>query len=825
MKQIHLLCNAHLDPVWLWQWEEGVTEAISTFRTACDLLDEFEELQFNHNESVLYEWVKEYDPATFERIKAHVAAGRWHIMGGWFIQPDCNMPAGESFVRNIQRGRRFFKKEFGKVPTTAINFDSFGHTKGLVQILNQAGYDSYLVYRAGRAHSIPESDFIWKGLGDAEILVHRSDKGYNSVLGKVAPELEEYLKKYEKEPVTLFLWGVGDHGGGPSRKDLNDLRELFKAHPEYEFIHSNPETYFSKLRELKVPLPAWDQGLNPVCDGCYTSQVRVKQRHRRLENELYSAEKMAAAAELLTGAAYPRDTFKQAEYDLLFSEFHDMLPGSDIKEAEEDTLRLLDHGLELMAREKVRSTIALSAGQEQVHAGCSTVMVVNPHPFAYDGLFELETSMPAQNWDDIFYYPQCSINGVPVPTQYEFERNHFAIDWRKKAVIRAKLPASSLSRVDVSFVATPKRPEYEPLLPNDRFSFERDYVFDNGKMRFVLNLTTGLVDSLSVDGRQILGEGSMALVAYEDSFNPWGLDPRGRGKRPFRLMTDTEATAFCKLVKLGKPIHVIEDGPIRTVIEVLFTMHGSDAYLRYKLPKEGAEFEVEAGVYWNEKEMLLKLEMNSAIQDPTYFGQVPFGLEELTKNEEVVSQKWQALVGSDSALSVMGNGGYGSRLQGNTLSLTLLRSAVHSAAHCQNLRTLEEERFVPRMDQGEFMVKWAFQAGGPEILDGISNRALAWNEKPYALPFNPSGYGEKPGTLYEITNPAVVVSALKKQEDGEGYILRLYESEGKPQQAEIVFPALDVRAQIDLKPFELATFRLDPKERKLERTALLEMGE
>ena len=137
MKQIHLLCNAHLDPVWLWQWEEGVTEAISTFRTACDLLDEFEELQFNHNESILYEWVKTYDPALFERIKAHVKNGRWHIMGGRFIQPDCNMPSGESLVRNIQRGRRFFKREFDAEPTTAINFDSFGHTKGLVQIQTQ----------------------------------------------------------------------------------------------------------------------------------------------------------------------------------------------------------------------------------------------------------------------------------------------------------------------------------------------------------------------------------------------------------------------------------------------------------------------------------------------------------------------------------------------------------------------------------------------------------------------------------------------------------------------------------------------------------------
>ena len=822
MKQIHLLCNAHLDPVWLWQWEEGVTEAISTFRTACDLLEEFEQFTFNHNESILYEWVKEYDPTLFERIRGFVVAGRWHIMGGWFIQPDCNMPSGESLVRNIQRGRRFFKKEFGKEPTAAINFDSFGHTRGLVQVLKQAGYDSYLVYRAGKAHSIPESDFVWKGLGDAQIVVHRSDKGYNSVLGKAAPELEEYLKKYAHEPVTLFLWGVGDHGGGPSRKDLKDLGELFRSHPEYAFVHSTPETYFRKLRELKVPLPEWDQGLNPVADGCYTSQIRVKQKHRQLENALYSAEKMASAAEIQTGAPYPSETFRQAEYDLLFSEFHDILPGSDIKEAEEDALRLLDHGLELMAREKVRSTLALSAGQEKVKEGCSTVMLVNPHPFPYEGLFELETSMPAQNWDDIFYYPQCSINGEPVPTQYEFERNHFAIDWRKKAVIRAKLPAASLSRADIFFVPTEKRPEYPSLLPGEAEPFERDYVFDNGTLRFVLNLSTGLIDSLQADGKQILREGSMALTAYEDSFNPWGLDPRQKGRRSFRLMTDAEATAFCGLKKMGKAIHIIEDGAVRTVIEALFTMNGSDAYLRYKLPKEGSSFEVEAGVYWNEKEMVLKLELNSAIQDADFTGQVPFGRDTLYQGEEAVSQKWLAVNGKDRALAVMGDGGYGSSLRGNVLGLTVLRSAVHSAAHCQKLRTLEEERFVPRMDQGERIFKWVFEAGGPQLTEGICNRALAWNEKPYALPFNASGNGEKPGILYTIDNPAVVVSALKKAESGDGYILRIYESEGKPQQANILFPGLDIREEIALKPFEIMTCLLSSKTRTLVKTQLLE---
>ena len=817
MKQIHLLCNAHLDPVWLWSWEEGVTEAISTFRTVCGLLEEFEELEFNHNEAILYEWVKTYDPALFARIQKWVAAGRWHIMGGWYLQPDCNMPRGESIVRNMQRGRRFFKKEFGQEPTTAINFDSFGHSRGLVQLFRQAGYDSYIVYRAGKAHAIPESDFLWKGFNDAEIVVHRSDKGYNSVLGHVAGELAEYVDKYAHEPVTLFLWGVGDHGGGPSRKDLRDLRQLFQKRSDLEFVHSSAEGYMRALRKLSPALKPWSEGLNPVADGCYTSQIRVKQKHRMLENELYSAEKMASAAELTVGRPYPADIFRQAEYDLIFSEFHDALPGSAIKRVEEETLRLMDHGLELMAREKLSSALALSAGQEPLKEGCSTVLVYNPHPFDFDGLLEFETGMPAQNWDPIFYYPQVDVNGESVPTQCEMEENHFAIDWRKRAVIRAHLPASSMSRLDVRFRPTEKRPTYEPIADQPAFQF------DNGDMQVTINMATGLIDRFAAGGREIFGKDSMQLAAYDDSFNPWGLERKIKGRRPFRLMTDAEGSAFSGLKYMAPPIRVIEDGPVRTVVEALFTMHGSDAYVRYLLPKKGAEFDVEAGVYWNEKEMYLKLEMESALENPRFVGQVMFGEDTLYSGEEVVSQRYLALADASRAVSVMGDGGYGSSLRGNRLGLTVLRSAAHSAAHCKDLRALEETRFVARMDQGERIFHWRVSAGSPDLMKGIANRALQYNEKPYVFSFNPSGAGKKPEKALLIDNPAVAVSAFKKAESGRGYILRLYEADGAAQTARVRLPKFGVDQEIALKAYEIATYAVYPQEGRMEKTSLLEM--
>ena len=146
-KNLHLICNAHIDPVWLWEIGEGIAETLSTFRVAADFCEDYDGFVFCHNEAMLYEWVEKNDPALFKRIQKLVAAKKWHIMGGWYIQPDCNMPSGESFVRQILHGRYYFMEKFGAEPKTAINFDAFGHSRGLVAIMKKAGFDSYIFCR------------------------------------------------------------------------------------------------------------------------------------------------------------------------------------------------------------------------------------------------------------------------------------------------------------------------------------------------------------------------------------------------------------------------------------------------------------------------------------------------------------------------------------------------------------------------------------------------------------------------------------------------------------------------------------------------------
>ncbi|MGZ5513948.1 MAG: glycoside hydrolase family 38 N-terminal domain-containing protein [Candidatus Aminicenantales bacterium] len=171
---VHLICNAHLDPVWQWRWDEGASEALATFRNAVDILDEHPSLIFCHNEAVLYQWTERLDPALFDDIRRLVKAGRWAISGGWFIQPDVNLPCTESLVRTIAEGRRYFRERFDAAPRVAYNFDSFGHSGGLPQILRLAGYEMYVHMRPQADElALPADLYRWRGVDGTTILAYR----------------------------------------------------------------------------------------------------------------------------------------------------------------------------------------------------------------------------------------------------------------------------------------------------------------------------------------------------------------------------------------------------------------------------------------------------------------------------------------------------------------------------------------------------------------------------------------------------------------------------------------------------------------------------
>ena len=814
MGSIHLVCNAHLDPTWLWQWEEGAAAAIGTFRAAAEFCEEYDGFVFNHNEAILYRWVEEYDPVLFAKIQQLVRMGKWHIMGGWHLQPDCNMPSGESFVRQILLGRRYFREKFAARPTVACNFDPFGHSRGLVQILAKSGYTGYLFCRPGQDNCrLAGDEFIWEGFDGSRILAVRASAFYNSALGKAGEKLANFIKTHAEEPVKVMLWGVGNHGGGPSRLDIETLDGMSREHLALRIRHSTPEDFFAELADRAETLPHHAAALNPWAPGCYTSQVRVKQKHRLLENELFATEKMITAAWCQDLLAYPAADLEEAFRDLAMAEFHDILPGSSIQPVEEDSLRLLGHGLEIVSRLKARAFFALAAGEKKARDGEIPILVYNPHPYPIETSVECEFQLADINWEDSLTDVTVFQGEQALPSQVEKELSNLTLDWRKRVVFRAKLAPAQMNRFDCRLNIIPGKPVPGMAARSGRWLFHTE------ELDIAVNMDTGLLDRYCVRGIECLAPHACRAIILEDNEDPWGMSVRGFTGEvgEFSLLAEEESASFAGIREARlPPVRVIEDGPVRTVVEALFGYGDSRLCLRYKLPKHGTEIELEIRVFWNEKNSMLKLELPTLDPDARYRGQVAYGVDALPNHgDEAIAQKWVSAISDTlgTVLTVINDGIYGSDCLQGRVRLTLLRSPAYAGHPIGERVIVPQDRFSPRIDQGERFYRFWLN-GGPagRRLAEIDREAMACNEKPMVLSYFPSGGGKPSVPFAELEDEAIQLTAAKQAEHGHDLILRLFEPTGQSRATVLRLPFAGLEHQIELGAFEIRTYRVDLRE-------------
>ena len=830
MKRLHLVCNAHLDPVWLWEWPEGAGEALSTFRTAADFCERFEDFVFCHNEAILYRWVEEYEPALFRRIRKLVRQGRWSILGGWYLQPDCNMPSGESFVRQVMFGKRYFRERFGVDVRTAANLDPFGHARGLVQILAKSGFHSYLFCRPDKSFlDLPSEEFSWVGFDGSKIMAVRVEAHYNSKEGGARAKVEAGLKAHPGKEPSLLLWGIGDHGGGASRRDLEDLAALKAERRDVEIRHSTAEAYFEELAASGRQLPRVARDLNPWAVGCYTTMARVKRKHRELENELFSAEKMAAAAAFQALMEYPADELRDAARDLLFAEFHDILPGSSIGPGEEGAVRLLDHGLEILSRAKARAFFALAAGEERAAEGEIPIFVHNPHPFKIRTIFECEFEEHEPNFGGGYLMPHISRDGQDLPSQPEKELSNLSLEWRKKAVFEAELEPGVLNRFSCRLERTAAAPQTRVRAKNGAFRFRTEAVKADGGLDAAIGLETGLLDIYKVGGKDFLLPGAFRPIVLADNADPWGMSVR-RYRDPagaFTLLSPEAGARFSGIAAGPIPsVRIIEDGDVRTVVESVFGYGDSFLCLHYAIPRRGVEIEVEARVFWNEKDKMLKLSFPTPFPAASYLGQVAYGVQDLPSNgDEAVCQKWSAVVANDRglALTVVNDGTYGSDFLDGELRLSLLRSPAYAADPGGEKPMMRQDRFIPRIDQGERVFHFWLNAGPAQArLEAVDREALVRNEKPYVLPYFPPGCGRKSRPFVVLGDPVIQLAAAKRAERGADLVLRLFEPTGRPRTTTVTLPFAGAETRVSLGGFEIKTLAFNPRTKKFRELDLLE---
>ncbi len=310
----HLIANSHLDPVWQWDWREGLNEGLITIRTMLALMDEIPELTYARGESVLYEHLEREEPATFARVRAHIRSGRWDPIGGAYLQPDTNLPATETFARVYLHGQRYFASRFGRPATAAWAADSFGHSAGLPELLAAAGFRYFSFFRPNpEQQALPGPAFWWEGPAGSRVLGYRPIHGwYGCERDEAKRRLDGFLAAAEKQPYRhiAVYYGLGNHGGGPTRRLVQDIATWAAAHPEVTVVHSGMHRFFAALeREIATrpeAAPAVHRGELGYCQrGCYVTAAHLKFAFRQAEAALSRAETTATVANLVAPRPAP----------------------------------------------------------------------------------------------------------------------------------------------------------------------------------------------------------------------------------------------------------------------------------------------------------------------------------------------------------------------------------------------------------------------------------------------------------------------------------------------------------------------------------------
>lgn len=800
MKKVFLLCNAHIDPVWQWNLAEGKAVALSTFASAVDLLEKFD-FVFCHNESVLYQWVEEYDVELFKRIQKLVKQGKWHIMGGWYIQPDCNMPTAESIIRHALTGRKYFAEKFGVTDiTSAINLDAFGHSAGLPKILNSLGFTSYISHRPMEYFVHLPSEFIWEGLGGGKLLFAKPTS-YNSDLGKARQKIEAEIKFAESEnrEETLVLWGVGNHGGGPSCKDLRDIAALAEEQKDISFIDVWPEKYFEHISDKKLSTVKGD--LYPCFPGCYTSQTEIKKAHRRLENMFYETEKLASYASVCGVEEYPDEELSEIQEILLFSEFHDILSGTSIKKAMEESLSYIQAGIARLSALQAKFIYKLASADKKAAPLEYPVFVFNPCPYPVTAYIE-NSVLLAQRFMDGFADLEVRGENGKVISQVIKEDSNIPIEWAKKVAFEAELKPFGLTRFDIKCVHRSQKPVIKQP--------ESDFIFENNGRKIVIGAKSGLIEKYIVNGAELISGAAFCPVVYDDNEDSWAMQIYQQKRlavreKPFELATKKQATIISGFKKsTALPVRITENGALYTAVESILVADTSYAIIEYKVYKTSQKVCIKIELHFDYKNKLIKVEIpsNKLNQAQT---QILGGREFVPSDgSERVCHKWTTLSDDKNALAVFNDCIYGFSAENYTLSLSLVRGAGFTAHYISpDKEMMKEDRYYSHMDQGEHTYNFELMGGEKEdVFAKLDRVALEMNESPLFQNIFPQGDKTFPNYVVRIEDDEhVILSALKKSKNG--YVARLNNGSDKKVSSKFCFGSDSIC--LSFEPFEIKT--------------------
>ena len=788
--------NSHIDMAWLWPWTETVEVVRNTFQSVLDLMREYPDLKFTMSSARTYEWMQEKYPALFEQIKQRVKEGRWEVVGGMWVEPDLNMPDGESLVRQILVGKRYFQKNFGADIKIGWNPDSFGYNWQLPQIYKKSGIDYFVTSKllwATDYTKFPYRLFWWEAPDGSRLLTYFPHEYANDFdAQQITKDFSFYapsiygskLGENKDSPQMLYLFGIGDHGGGPTRAMLDEadrLRDPNTVFPKIEF--STAKEFFADLNQelpsLKVP--TWkDELYFEYHRGVYTSQADTKQRIRHDEELMLDAEKYASLASIF-GRPYAQGQFELAWKNLLFDHFHDVMPGSgiavnylDAKRNLEDVARsaneITDGAFgEIVAHIDTQGVNPLGDG--------AAVVVFNSLSWPRTEVIEAEVQLPG---------PANQVEVVDGAGQ-RVTHQLLAMDattHRARLLIVADTPALGYRTYFVRATAKPANSAPRPA----RFVSANENFMENGSVRVTVDPQTGCITSL------------LDLQSHAEALAPSEMDSGGpttnvcgnllqafadKPKRWDAWNIDSDFEKQHWDLDKADEVKLLERGPLRAVIRVKKHFQNStfvqDITMYAGVPRVDVKMQVE----WHEKHILLKVAFPlSAHSDKATF-EIPYGSIErpTTRNTpaeqakfEVPAQRWADLSDAKHGFSLLNDSKYGYDVKGNVLRLSLLRS---------------QEWPDPHADEGHHEFTYSLYPHAGTWRDAQTvRRGYELNYKLIARQAQKHA-GTLPGehSFVRVDADNVVVTALKKSEDDDSLVLRFYEWAGKAADVRIQLPA------------------------------------
>ena len=833
----HLTGNAHIDAAWLWPWTETVDVVKRTFGTALQLMYEYPQYTYTQSAAAYNEWMAQKYPDMNAEIKQRIQEGRWEIVGGMWVEPDLNMPDGESLVRQLLVGKRWYQQAYGVDVRVGWNPDSFGYTWQLPQIYKKSGVDYFVTQKMAwnDTNQLPFKLFWWESPDGSKVLAYFPHDYVNTTLNPVRLSQDLSIAR-EHSPGMLDmmdLYGIGDHGGGPTRAMLDEgMRHVGSGHvtPKYEF--GTAQSYFSAVEpqvapdsptwnyqsiakgykpppavDGKISIPTWDSELYfEYHRGVYTTQANHKHNMRTAEEEVLNAEKWSSLA-WLDGRNYPASEITEDWKKVLFNQFHDLAAGSGIGIIYKDAQK--DYDVVRWSTNEI-SAGALSTIAERVNTNGEGIPVLVYNPLGWDRSGDVSVQVQLAE-------PAGSVAVVDPALGKEAEAPETSSIDPKTGVANLTFHVTSVPALGykVVRVVAKRSGSVDAASASDQGS---TFKLADHDLSVTVDKKTGCITSLMVGGYESLAKGACGneLQAFKDTpkdYDAWNIDPGTLDETP-------------TLLDAADSVELVGAKSANPAIRITRTWQSSKFVQTLTIPPDSNEVDVDNDFDWHERHVLLKAAFPLAATSDFATYEVPYAEIErpTTRNNswekaqfEVEAERWADLGDAKHGFSLLNKDKYGYDAVGNTLRLSLLRGPTWPD---------------PEADQGMHHFHYALYPHAGTWKDALTVRH-GW-EYDYTLKAtattNHGGALPAQHSFASVGPENVVLTAVKKAEDANGLIFRAYEWAGKDATAEFHVPPGATSAtvtnlmenpegsplqiagdtvRVPIHPFEILTIRVD----------------